>query len=67
MKSYIVRVYPAGGSGTSNTGIVGIVEDPETGDTTKFHDSAELWAIVSRGPAVQPARREKQVPKKNAR
>jgi len=54
MKSYIVRVYPAAGSGIPHMVTVGVVEDPETGETQGFRDSAELWRIVSRRAGADP-------------
>ncbi len=42
-----MRVYPAAGSGVPNMVTVGVVEDPETGETQAFRDSEELWRIVS--------------------
>ena len=46
-----MRVYPAASSGVPNMVALGVVEDPETGETQAFRDSEELWRIVSRPPS----------------
>jgi len=55
MKSYILRVYVAGGPDLSAAAIAGIVEDPDTGRMWRFRDPQELWTIVSRAPPTRRA------------
>lgn len=43
LRSYVVRVYRH-----ESDGIAGVIESVETGDTTPFRSSDELWATLSR-------------------
>lgn len=55
MKSFVVRVYPVPGGRTLGAAMVGVVEDPETGQQLAFHDPQELWAALRCTPRVNAA------------
>lgn len=53
-ESYVVRIYrrpqPSGkagtGSGSGQPCLIGIVENPGTGQRLVFHDIGELWTVL---------------------
>jgi hypothetical protein len=48
LRSYVVRVYRQ-----ESDEIAGVIESVETGDTTPFRSSDELWATLSRPPSMR--------------
>jgi hypothetical protein len=48
LRSYVVRIYRH-----ESDGIAGVIESVETGDTTPFRSSHELWGALSRPPSTR--------------
>lgn len=46
LRSYVVRIYRH-----ESDGIAGVIESVETGDTTPFRSSHELWGALSNPPS----------------
>jgi len=55
IRSFVVRLYRRNGQG-----LAGVVEDVQTGCVHTFHNSADLWQVLSaRNPDPNPERKSK--------
>ena len=66
--SYVVRIYrrtpPTGKDGIHDETprLIGVVENPGTGQRRAFHDIEELWAVLAQTGSPVSARKRKPAP-----